>query len=63
LVKGAVCRALKVGYHHIDCAPVYGNQKEVGEGLKEGLQKNGMKQTKFFFLSESISSYVAHKLV
>jgi hypothetical protein len=27
------------------------------------LQKNGMKQTKFFFLSESISSYVAHKLV
>jgi diketogulonate reductase-like aldo/keto reductase len=40
LVGGAVCHALKVGYRHIDCAPIYGNQKEVGEGLKEGLQKN-----------------------
>lgn len=62
LVKGAVCHALKVGYHHIDCAPVYGNQKEVGEGLKEGLQKNGMQQSKFFALSESVSSYVSQKL-
>ncbi|KAK8200519.1 NADP-dependent oxidoreductase domain-containing protein [Phyllosticta capitalensis] len=35
-VKTAVAHALKSGYKHIDCAYVYGNEEEVGEGLKEG---------------------------
>lgn len=26
--------ALKVGYRHIDAAAVYGNETEVGEGIK-----------------------------
>ncbi|KAF4151199.1 hypothetical protein CNMCM6936_004509 [Aspergillus lentulus] len=33
-VKEAVCTALKAGYRHIDAAAVYGNEKEVGEGIK-----------------------------
>ncbi|KAM7278109.1 hypothetical protein ACFE04_005243 [Oxalis oulophora] len=28
----------KVGYRHIDCAPLYGNQKQIGHGLKKLLQ-------------------------
>jgi L-glyceraldehyde reductase len=33
-VKEAVAAALKVGYRHIDAAAVYGNEAEVGEGIK-----------------------------
>lgn len=34
-VKEAVLKALKSGYRHIDTAAAYGNEREVGEAIKE----------------------------
>lgn len=34
-VKDALVAALKNGYRHIDTAAAYGNEKEVGEAIKE----------------------------
>mgnify|MGYP000064038922 FL=1 len=36
-VEEAVYTALKTGYTHIDCALVYGNEKEVGNGIHKAL--------------------------
>ncbi|KAG8555076.1 hypothetical protein GDO81_017575 [Engystomops pustulosus] len=52
-VKDAVKYSLSVGYRHIDCASVYGNETEVGEGIKEGLASDqGLKREDIFVTSK-----------
>ncbi len=34
-VYKAVREALRIGYRHIDCAPIYGNEKEVGQAVRK----------------------------
>lgn len=47
-VKKAVSHALESGYRHIDCAFVYGNEDEVGEGLKESFESGAVKRENIF---------------
>ncbi|GAF57908.1 oxidoreductase [Psychrobacter sp. JCM 18902] len=43
-----VSQALKMGYEHIDTAQAYGNEKEVGQGIK----KSGVSRDKFFLTTK-----------
>ena len=42
-VEPAVLHALEAGYRHIDTAAIYGNEREVGEGIRRsGLDRGGI---------------------
>lgn len=47
-VERAVECALKAGYRHIDAAAIYGNEKEVGRGIK----KSGVSRSDIFITSK-----------
>jgi diketogulonate reductase-like aldo/keto reductase len=51
-VARAVKHALKTGYRHIDCAFVYGNEAEVGQGLKEAMEELNIPREEIFVTSK-----------
>lgn len=38
-VKKAIIQAIEIGYRHIDCAAIYGNETEIGEAIAECIEK------------------------
>lgn len=44
----AVCNAISTGYRHIDTASGYRNETGVGEGIRQGLQKNALTRSDMF---------------
>lgn len=51
-VKQAVITALEAGYKHIDCAAIYGNEKEIGEALNEVFSKGEIKREDVWITSK-----------
>jgi len=51
-VERAVYSALKIGYRHIDCAHVYGNEAEVGAGLRQAIQEGICSRKDVFITSK-----------
>ena len=52
-VGNGVYEALKTGYRHLDLAKIYGNQKEVGEGIRRALADvAGLKREDIFITSK-----------
>lgn len=51
-VSTAVLHAIKVGYRHIDCAYVYGNEAEVGEGIKKAIAEGYVKREDLFVVTK-----------
>lgn len=52
-VYEAVLEAIKVGYRHIDCAYIYGNEKEIGDALQKAFN-NGLCTRKEIFITSKL---------
>ncbi|CAL8075181.1 unnamed protein product [Calicophoron daubneyi] len=62
-VKNAVKVALEAGYRHIDCAYLYGNEKQVGEALDESLKELKLKREDVFVTSKLWCTFHQPELV
>lgn len=51
-VYQAVRWAIKIGYRHIDCASVYGNQSEIGQAISDAIKEDGLKRSELFITSK-----------
>jgi len=48
----AVSEAIQAGYRQIDCATIYGNEKEVGKGIADGLKKANITRDQIWVTSK-----------
>ena len=58
-VYSAIRWALKLGYLHFDCAPIYGNEDVLGQALFDAMSEDGLKREEFFVTSKLWNN--AHK--
>ena len=61
-VETAVAHALNVGYKHIDCAYMYGNEDEVGAGLREAFSSGKVAREDIFLTTKLWCTFVGDTL-
>lgn len=59
-VYDAVLEAIKIGYRHIDCAYIYGNEREIGEALQKAI-KDGIVKREDLFITSKLWNNSHHK--
>lgn len=59
----AVSAAIEIGYRHIDCAPIYQNEKEVGEALARTLHSGQVTRDELWITSKLWNNAHAQKHV
>ena len=56
-VYNAVLEAIRIGYRHIDCAYIYGNEKEIGRALRFAFESGMVTREELFITSKLWNSY------
>lgn len=51
-VYGAVTEALRLGYRHLDCAPIYGNEAEIGQALADSIAAGVVRREEVWLTSK-----------
>lgn len=51
-VGEAVLQALRTGYRHIDCAAIYGNEREIGQALSRAFNENIVQREELWITSK-----------
>jgi alcohol dehydrogenase (NADP+) len=51
-VYGAVREALRIGYRHIDCAMIYGNEAEIGNAIRDAVREGQVTREQLWITSK-----------
>lgn len=51
-VYPAIRWAIKLGYRHIDCAAIYGNEAEIGQAIHDAIKEGDIKRSELFITSK-----------
>ena len=45
--------AIQIGYRHIDCAPIYGNQPEIGQAIQDAIKNKEIQREDLWITSKN----------